>query len=73
MIIAVGLSPLLPTGVARRADPDVGIHADWSVLALGVLSMFAVVLGITLVSAFRATSRRERTARASRGPRVRLS
>ena len=66
VMTAVGLSPLLPTGVARRADPDVGIHTDWSVLALGVLAMFALVLGLTLVSAFRATDRRERTARPSR-------
>ncbi len=40
--LAVGLSPLLPLGLPRRADPDVGLHADWVVLALGLAA--AVVL-----------------------------
>ena len=34
-ILAVALSPRFPVGIARRADPDVGPHADWAVLALG--------------------------------------
>src|SRR5436190_1235241 len=28
LMAAFVLSPLLPLGVARRADPDVGLHAD---------------------------------------------
>ena len=35
VILAVALSPLLPLGVVRRADPDVGLHADVTALALG--------------------------------------
>ena len=38
--IAIALSPLFPLRVARRADPDVGLHADWPVLVAG----FAIVL-----------------------------
>lgn len=58
-LAAVGASPLFPTGVARRADPDVGFHVDWMILALGVGVVLVAVLGIALVSAFRATRRSE--------------
>jgi hypothetical protein len=52
---AIAASPLLPFGVARRADPDPGVHADWQVLALGALAVVAVVLVIAVVVAFRST------------------
>ena len=32
--IAVALSPMFPLRIARRADPDVGFHADWTVIAV---------------------------------------
>ena len=32
---AVAASPLLPVGVARRADPDPGFHVDWLVRGAG--------------------------------------
>ena len=31
VVAATTLSPLFPFGVARRADPDVGLHVDWVV------------------------------------------
>ena len=52
---AIAASPLLPFGVARRADPDPGLHADWSVLAPGALAVVAVVLAIAVVAALRST------------------
>ena len=52
---AVAASPLLPFGVARRADPDPGLHADWTVLSLGALAVVAGVLVITIVAALRST------------------
>ncbi len=52
---AVAASPLLPLGVARRADPDVGLHADWLVLAIGVTLISVVVLVVAFVAAWRAT------------------
>lgn len=52
---AVAASPLLPLGVARRADPDVGLHADWLVLAIGVTLIAVVVLVVAFVAAWRAT------------------
>ena len=54
---AVAASPLFPLGVARRADPDPGLHLDWVVLALGVLAVVAMVLFIALYAALRNTRR----------------
>ena len=53
---AVLASPLFPLGVARRADPDVGLHADWVVLAHRCCCVVAaVVLVVAFVAAWRAT------------------
>ena len=52
---AVAMSPLFPIGVARKADPDVGLHADWLVLAVGIAIVAAVVLAVAFVAAWRAT------------------
>lgn len=52
---AVAASPLLPVGVARRADPDLGFHADWVVLTVGVVSIGLVVLVLAFLAAFRST------------------
>lgn len=54
---AVGGSPLFPLGVARRADPNVGVHADWTVLALGSVLLVSVTSTLAFVAAFRATRR----------------
>ena len=35
LVLAIGLSPLLPLGMPRRADPAVGFHADPLVLLIG--------------------------------------
>ncbi len=53
--LAVLLSPRFPFGVARRADPDVGFHADWTVFGLGLLALVVVVLGTAVVAGLRAT------------------
>jgi ABC-type antimicrobial peptide transport system permease subunit len=52
---AIALSPLLPFGIARRADPDPGLHADWFALALGAGAILIFVLGVTVVAGVRAT------------------
>ena len=45
-VVAVLASPVFPVGVAGRAEPDRGFHADWLVLAGGGLSaaVFLVVI-----------------------------
>jgi hypothetical protein len=48
---AFALSPLFPVGVARRADPNVGLHVDWTVAGVGALVLALTILGIGLVAA----------------------
>lgn len=52
---AILASPLFPLGVARRADPNVGLHADWLVLGIGVALVAVVVMTVAFVAAWRAT------------------
>jgi hypothetical protein len=52
---AFALSPLFPVGVARRADPNVGLHLDWTAAGLGALVLALTILGIGLVAAIRQT------------------
>jgi ABC-type antimicrobial peptide transport system permease subunit len=54
---AVGASPLFPIGIARHAEPNLGVHADWVVLALGITVVAAVVLAVAFLAALRATRR----------------
>jgi hypothetical protein len=54
---AFALSPLFPVGVARRADPTVGLHVDWTVAGIGALVLALTILGIGLVAAVRQTRR----------------
>jgi hypothetical protein len=53
---AVALSPWSPVGVARRADPDVGVHADWTVLLAAAAVIVTVVAVIGGVAAWRSTA-----------------
>ena len=69
-VLAVAASPLFPFGVARRADPTVGVHADWTVLLLGVVAVVLVVLVTAFVVARRATRRSTVRATASRPARA---
>lgn len=49
LVVAMAVSPLLPTGLARTAEPDPGVHVDGLVLGLGFL---ATVLLIVVLSAW---------------------
>lgn len=51
---AVAASPLLPVGLARRADPDVGFHADLAVLVPGVAALLAAGGALALLGGARA-------------------
>jgi len=49
--LAVAVSPLLPLGLARRADPAAGFNVDWAVLAAGlVIAGFLVGAGAALAA-----------------------
>lgn len=56
-IVAVGASPFFPFGVARRADPNPGLHVDWTVLALALPLVVALVVTIAFFAARRGTRR----------------
>jgi ABC-type lipoprotein release transport system permease subunit len=69
VIVAIAASPLLPFGVARKADPDPGLHADWRVLGIGFVAVLALVLATAWIAA-RRSDRLARTARERRGARL---
>ena len=54
---AVAASPLFPIGVARRAEPDVGVHIDGIALAFGTVALVAGIMLIAFLAAFRTTRR----------------
>ena len=68
-VVAIALSPLFPVGLARRYEPDVGVHADVPVLLLGLLTVVLLLATITLVGAWRLVGRHDRPPR-SRPPRL---
>jgi hypothetical protein len=55
-LVAIALSPRFPIGIARRADPNVGLHADWTAVGVGIALVGAVVLTIAFLAAWRSTS-----------------
>ena len=54
---AIAASPLFPIGVARRAEPDPGVHLDGPVLALGIVAIAAFIISIAVVASGRSTRR----------------
>ncbi|MGH9004396.1 MAG: FtsX-like permease family protein, partial [Acidimicrobiia bacterium] len=52
--VAVAASPSLPIGLGRRADPDLGVHADWAVLGAGALAALGAGLVLAGLTAWRA-------------------
>lgn len=55
-------SRLFPVGLGRRIDPGVGTHVDWVVVLPGLVLTVGLILGATLVVAWRAASLHERGA-----------
>jgi hypothetical protein len=58
VIGAAAASPLFPIGVAGRAEPDPGLHLDWTVLALGIPAVVVGTLVVAFLGALRATQQR---------------
>jgi ABC-type antimicrobial peptide transport system permease subunit len=67
--VALAASPLFPVGLARRADPDPGLHADWLVLVLGFCAIAAGVALLWLLFAVRVTRATPADAAAARRAR----
>ncbi|MGH9243297.1 MAG: hypothetical protein ACRD29_03070 [Acidimicrobiales bacterium] len=68
--VAVLASPLLPTGLARTAEPSPGWAADLLVLPVGAVVTVAVVVALSAWPAWRAA--RSATVEADDGPGLRL-
>jgi len=68
VLVALGLSPLAPIGPVRPYL-SIGIHADWSVLAVGLASLIVVLGAVALAIASREAPHRvaERGERRQRG------
>ena len=67
VLLAVALSPLLPRGLARRAEPDPGVRVDAFVLASGAVTLAVVLAGLAIAASW-LTSRPDPTA-PGRAPR----
>ena len=59
--LAFAASTLMPVGIARDADPDLGVSFDWLVLGVGFLAAGICVTGLAAVSAWRADQFAART------------
>jgi len=55
--LAVVVSPSFPTGLARTAEPDPGVHVDGAVLGLGALGLAVAVMLLVAWPAWRAARR----------------
>jgi hypothetical protein len=53
---AIALSPMFPVGIARLADPDVGVHVDWLVVLVGAVATSVIVFAIAFVALLRGSS-----------------
>ena len=69
--LAVAVSPLFPRGLARRAEPDLGVQVDASVLAVGALAILAAVAGLAALTGW--SSGRRAALRPPRVPPVVVS
>ena len=58
--IAIAASPLLPTGLARAADPDPGLHFDLVAVGGGAAFAFVILMLVVLIPAARAARLAER-------------
>ena len=58
--VALVLSPIAPTGLARIAEPHPGVAADWTALSLGVGGTLILILLLSAVPAWRVVGLRTR-------------
>lgn len=56
-MVAVAASPLMPIGLARKAEPDLGVSLDGLVLGVGIPAIVLTVVGLAALAAWAATSR----------------
>jgi hypothetical protein len=57
-VIAIAASPVLPVGLARRAEPSPGVHVDIPVIGLGSAVLLIVIVALIAWPAWRLSRRR---------------
>jgi hypothetical protein len=68
VVLAFALSPTMPVGIAREADPDLGLSFDPLVLGLGFLGVALAVALIAGAAAWQTTRFAARVGDADHGP-----
>ncbi len=53
IVVAYACSPLFPTGLARRAELDGGLHLDGFVVGVGIVALILVVVALSVLAAWR--------------------
>ena len=66
VVVAVAASPLLPLGIARTAEPDLGLAVDTVVLGLGVLTTIVGLVALVAWPTWRAAGPGDRATRGTR-------
>ncbi|MEY2416503.1 MAG: putative transport system permease protein, partial [Ilumatobacteraceae bacterium] len=66
-------SPVMPVGLARRVEPDPGLHVDWLVTGLTGLGVVVIVLGEAMIAGLSATRAEVSAPHRSRGSAARVS
>jgi ABC-type lipoprotein release transport system permease subunit len=67
--VAVTLSPLTPTGLARIAEPRPGVAFDWAAISIGVTGCMVLILLLSAIPAWRVVRLRTRERTANSEPR----
>ncbi len=67
VVISIALSPLFPRGLARRAEPDLGLRVDAPVALLGALVVVLITL-VTVAAVALTTSGRSNARRSESTP-----
>jgi hypothetical protein len=69
-VMAILLSSRFPVGLARTLDPDVGMHADWTVLLPGAAAVVVLVMAGAAYAGWRAAVASERAASSQSSSRL---
>lgn len=70
---AVAASPLMPVGLARKAEPDRGVSVDAAVIGIGMVAIVLTIVALASLAAWRATGPRQVDIAVEPSGRVRTS
>jgi hypothetical protein len=70
---AIAASPLMPVGLARKAEPDRGVSVDAAVLGTGMAAIVLTVVALAALAAWTATGARQTDGAVESSARTRTS